>query len=116
MMMKMARTTGDGGGLLMAFVLSIIISLLVPGAFSEVYILNHLGPASKVMMITDRQSTFGQIIPEIGLHGRLVEASPLNGCHKMEPAPIFSSNSSMIAMIARYYSFKDPICDLLVVN
>ena len=82
--------------------LLVVAVTLVPCARSEIYILDHLGPSSKVMMIPDLEATFGQSLPEEGLHGRLVQAHPLNGCHEMLPAPKHTTNNSMIAVISRY--------------
>ena len=84
--------------------LLLLLLFVVRNVSADIYILDHIGPThSSVMVVKDRVAAFGQQVPMGGLHGRLVEASPLNGCHKMEPAPPnISPNSSMIAVIARY--------------
>ena len=81
----------------------LFLLLLVPSGFCEIYILDHVGPASQIIKVNDMEAEFGQSIPMNGIHGRLVEASPLNGCHPMDPAPVAHEkhNNSMIAVIAR---------------
>lgn len=73
----------------------------------------HLSKAGEVL-VTDRMSTttlavyhsmaatFGQPLPDQGLHGVAVQAIPGDACYKMQPPPHSHTNRTWIAVASRY--------------
>lgn len=92
------------------FLLAINILLLVEKCLTEVVITDtqykvHIASFHSVA------ASFGHELPEKGLHGAALEASPKEACEPIENPPLHPKNMSWIAVIARYggCTFEDKV-------